>query len=123
MENTGSTRRRFARLKAIAYDMREALLAEDLEQVGRLLAREWAERRRLAPKVSFPALDAAVARARRAGALGGKLCGAGGGGCLVMLAAHGKGGAVERVLEEAGFRIMPFRVSKRGLVVGGGAKG
>lgn len=120
VENTGSARRRFVRLKAIAHTMREALLAEDLEQVGKLLGREWAERRRLVAGVSFPALDAAVARARRAGALGGKLCGAGGGGCLVMLAADGKREAVERVLGGAGFRLMPFRVARRGLVMGSG---
>jgi D-glycero-alpha-D-manno-heptose-7-phosphate kinase len=117
VENTGSARRRFKRLKAIAQDMREALLAEDLEHVGRLLSQEWAERRRLAPGVSFPALDAALSRAKRAGALGGKLCGAGGGGCLVMLAADGRRGAVEQVLRGAGFRLMPFRVAQRGLVV------
>lgn len=117
VENLGATRRRFSRLKEIAIVMREALLAEEIDEVGSLLKREWDERRTLIPDASFPALDAAVAKALRAGALGGKLCGAGGGGCLLMLAAEGRKEDVEAVLQAAGFGLLPFRVARRGLVM------
>lgn len=123
VENVGPTRRRFARLKAIAEAMREALLDEDVEAVGKLLVKEWAERRRLAPGVSAPSVEAALGKARRVGAIGGKLCGAGGGGCLAVLAADGRREAVERVLEKAGFRLLPFQVARRGLIVREGVQG
>ena len=47
VENVGATRKRFERLKAIAEAMRQALLDEDADAVGRLLVEEWAVRRRL----------------------------------------------------------------------------
>jgi D-glycero-alpha-D-manno-heptose-7-phosphate kinase len=123
VENKGSTRRRFERLKAIASRMREALLAEDLEGVGELLGAEWAARRRLAEGVSSPALEETLRKARRAGALGGKLCGAGGGGCLVLLAAEGRTEALENLLRRTGYRLLPVRVARRGLVVREEAEG
>lgn len=121
VEDEGPARKRFWRLKAIAGEMREALLEEDLDGVGELLAREWAERRKLAQGVSWPALDGTIREASRAGALGGKLCGAGGGGCLALLAAEGRTEAVEAVLREAGYAVLPLRVARRGLVVGEGS--
>ncbi|MFQ5893673.1 MAG: hypothetical protein ACE5H5_05105, partial [Nitrospinota bacterium] len=123
VENVGATRRRFARLKANAEAMREALLDEDADAVGALLVKEWTERRRLTPGVSTPAVEAALRQARRVGALGGKLCGAGGGGCLVVLAADGRREAVEGVLRKAGFRLLPSQVARRGLVVREAAEG
>ena len=116
VEDTGSSRRRFERLKAIAGQMRGALLGEDLEEVGRLLGREWAERRRLIPGLSPPGLETVISKAKRAGALGAKLCGAGGGGCLALVVAEGRREAVERVLGDAGFELLPFRLARRGLV-------
>ncbi len=117
VEDTGSARQSFARIKAIAEEMRSALLAEDLEAVGSLLRREWAERRRLVAGVSSPELDAALGRARRAGGLGGKLCGAGGGGCLAVLTGRERTEAVEAVFRRAGWRLLPCRIARRGLVV------
>jgi D-glycero-alpha-D-manno-heptose-7-phosphate kinase len=122
VENVGATRKRFARLKAIAEAMRQALIDEDAEAVGLLLVEEWAERRRLAPGVSPPAVEAALRKARRAGVLGGKLCGAGGGGCLVLLAAEGRREAVETVLERSGFRLLKWRPARQGLIVRGSAE-
>ena len=51
-------------------------------RVGRAITDEWENRKRLAPGVSTPVIDDLIARARRAGATGAKVCGAGGGGCL-----------------------------------------
>jgi D-glycero-alpha-D-manno-heptose-7-phosphate kinase len=59
----------------------EAMLAE----FGAMLHEGWETKKRLSSKVSNPEIDALYARAREAGALGGKLCGAGSGGFLLML--------------------------------------
>ncbi len=57
----------------------------DWTEVGRQIADEWENRKGLAPGVTTPEIDAMLAAARRAGAYGGKVCGAGGGGCLFCL--------------------------------------
>ena len=65
--------------------MRDALERGDWREVGRQIADEWENRKGLAPGVTTPEIDAMLAAARDAGALGGKVCGAGGGGCLFCL--------------------------------------
>ncbi|MBI3077234.1 MAG: GHMP kinase, partial [Deltaproteobacteria bacterium] len=93
-----ATVRHLRAIKTIATAMREALLVGDLDRVGALLGEEWEHRRRLGPGVSTPQIDRMMAAARRAGALASKLCGAGGGGCMVTLARQGRRDAVAAAL-------------------------
>ena len=76
---------RFARIRDIAGAMRDALERGAWSEVGRQIAEEWENRKGLAPGVTTPEIDAILAAARDAGAFGGKVCGAGGGGCLFCL--------------------------------------
>ena len=63
------------------------------------------------------AFEAKVARAREAGAWGGKACGAGGGGCVVFLAPADRTGPVREALERLdGGQVLPVRAEPRGLV-------
>ena len=55
------------------------------QKVGELVGREWSYRRHLADGVSMPAVDSLLEIAQSMGAWGGKVCGAGGGGCVVIL--------------------------------------
>ena len=72
----------FERIRDTAAAMREALARGDWDEVGRAIAQEWENRKRLAPGVTTPAIDDLIARATAAGATAAKVCGAGGGGCL-----------------------------------------
>ncbi len=81
-----------------ARDMADAVGAGDFRAMGDALKREWAARRRLAPVVSSPGIEAAIATALGAGAWGGKACGAGGGGCVVVLAPADRTAAVREAL-------------------------
>lgn len=58
---------------------------EDIAEFGRLLHRSWELKRRLSDKVAPPFIDEIYDRALKAGAIGGKLLGAGGGGFLLFL--------------------------------------
>jgi D-glycero-alpha-D-manno-heptose-7-phosphate kinase len=71
-------------IAAAAVKCRRALLALDEVAVGEAVAAEWSARRRLAPSVTNPALDAVLAAGTAAGALAGKACGAGGGGSVLF---------------------------------------
>jgi D-glycero-alpha-D-manno-heptose-7-phosphate kinase len=70
----------------------------DTEALGQLLDETWQVKRRLGPGVSTPAIDEWYRRARAAGALGGKLCGAGGGGCLLLVVPEACRSAVRAAL-------------------------
>ena len=71
-------------LKAAAIEIRQALLSGDLPRVGEILHESWQLKKRLSRSVSNPRIDEIYERARRRGALGGKMTGAGGGGFLLL---------------------------------------
>jgi D-glycero-alpha-D-manno-heptose-7-phosphate kinase len=99
----------FAGIAAAAAEMPAALETGDLVRVGELMSREWSFRRRLAPGISTPELDALCAAAAAAGAWGGKACGAGGGGCLAFLGPAERRGEIAGALEKTGGRVLPAR--------------
>jgi D-glycero-alpha-D-manno-heptose-7-phosphate kinase len=117
VEGEGRAVRRMETIGRIAREMRDALFAGDLDAAGRLLDEEGRLRYRLAPSVATPELRRTGAVAKRAGALGVKVCGAGGGGCLVALAREGRSEQVARAIEAAGARLLPCRIARRGLRV------
>jgi D-glycero-alpha-D-manno-heptose-7-phosphate kinase len=108
----------FERIRDTAVAMRRALAAGDWDDVARHLAVEWSNRKRLAPGVSTPAIDDLIARAAAAGAQAAKVCGAGGGGCLVAMAPPDRAPAVRAALAAGGARLLDFRIETDGLRVG-----
>ena len=81
------------------------------------LSAEWAARKRLAPGVTTPAIDALLDRARAAGALAGKVCGAGGGGCLVAIIDPARRSEVGAALTAGGAHVLPFTIERQGLML------
>ena len=108
----------FERIRDTAGTMRAALARADWDAVGRAIAEEWANRKRLAPGVTTPAIEDLIARATAAGASAAKICGAGGGGCLFCYGPPDAHDAIERALAEGGARLLPFRIEQHGLVRG-----
>lgn len=100
------------RLRNLAFDLRAALLGRRLGEVGEILDAGWTIKRRLAQGVSSPAIDEWYARARAAGAIGGKVLGAGGGGFLLLFAPPSDHPAVLAALPE--LRPVPFRLEPHG---------
>ena len=84
-------------------------------EVGRQIAQEWENRKRLAPGVTTPQIDDLIARAGRAGATAAKVCGAGGGGCLFCYAEPGDTGRVREALAAGGARVLDYRIETEGL--------
>ena len=71
-------------MKAMAYEGRRLLEAGDYQDFGRLLHEGWQLKKKMASKISNFAIDEIYTQARQAGALGGKITGAGGGGFLLL---------------------------------------
>jgi D-glycero-alpha-D-manno-heptose-7-phosphate kinase len=113
----------FDRIRDIAVSMRQALQAHDWKEVGRQIGEEWENRKQLAPGVTTAGIDALLTAAREAGALGGKICGAGGGGCLFCLGEPDALPAIREALENGGARILDFRIESEGLKVHTAARG
>ena len=110
-------RQRFARIRDIAVKMRPALERSDWQEVGKQVAEEWENRKGLAPGVTTPAIDAMLAAARHAGAWSGKVCGAGGGGCLFCIGPPEAVPAIAAALQSAGATILDCRIEHEGLRV------
>jgi D-glycero-alpha-D-manno-heptose-7-phosphate kinase len=83
---TGERMDVYRRMAAAVLPFRDALLAGDIRAMSELLHRAWEDKQQLGVQVSSPAIDELYEAARRAGAWGGKLLGAGRGGCLYLLA-------------------------------------
>jgi len=109
--------RNFRRIAAIAFAMRAALEKGDWKETGRLLREEWAHRRENAPGITSPLIDRLVSVTRRAGALGAKVCGAGGGGCVLFLVEQGARARVARLIEREGAQVLPVSVAPQGVRV------
>ena len=84
----------------------------DPEAFGRLLDAAWVLKKTLAGEITTPGVDAAYATARKAGATGGKVLGAGGGGFLLLRLPPSKQSAVRAAL--GSMYEVPFGVSERG---------
>jgi D-glycero-alpha-D-manno-heptose-7-phosphate kinase len=115
IEKQGDTVERMHEIKAIAEAMRLALKQADIEAFYALVDREWQLRRGLAQGVSTPEIDAIMAAAGQAGAAASKICGAGGGGCMITLAEPSVVPLVKQALARAGARILPATLVGHGL--------
>jgi D-glycero-alpha-D-manno-heptose-7-phosphate kinase len=107
----------FDGIRDAAAGVRDGLERREWAAVGRHLSNEWRHRQRLAPGVTTPAIDALLASAKAAGAIAGKVCGAGGGGCLFCLVDPERHDAVAAALAGGGARLLPFKVEPDGVRV------
>jgi D-glycero-alpha-D-manno-heptose-7-phosphate kinase len=107
-------RRNLAEISAIAQALRAALEAGQWDETGRLMRNEWAFRRRNLSTISTPTIDKIISASLRAGAMAGKVCGAGGGGCVTLLIPPDARKQVERAAADAGGTVLPFSIDHRG---------
>jgi D-glycero-alpha-D-manno-heptose-7-phosphate kinase len=115
VDKEGNTVAHMGRIKAVAYAMRDSLSAGDLDRFAQLLATEWDNRKVLAQGVTTPEVDALIAAAAARGARASKLCGAGGGGCMITYAEPEHIPAVKQALAEAGATLLPFSIMHEGI--------
>ena len=113
--------RNFEVITAVAREMRSALERGDWRETGRLMRQEWAYRRKNLPTISTPTIDRIIQGARNAGGLSGKVCGAGGGGCVALLIEPEARRRVEAAIEAAGGQLLPMKIDRAGVRIRVGA--
>ncbi|OGW38799.1 MAG: GHMP kinase [Nitrospirae bacterium RBG_13_39_12] len=102
-------------LKQNAIDMKRALLTGKLKEFGELLNFGWEQKKKMSNKISNPAIDEMYDEAIKAGAIGGKISGAGGGGFMMIYCQFDKRHKVAERLEKLGGEIIDFQFEERGL--------
>jgi D-glycero-alpha-D-manno-heptose-7-phosphate kinase len=110
-----TTTQALRRLKEIAHEVKTALLIGDMAAFGALLAEHWECQKRLDPSITNAQIDALFEVAMANGAIGGKALGAGGGGCLLFMAANNREHSLRLALERAGVKIIDFNFDMQGL--------
>lgn len=113
----------FERIGEIARAMHHALSLADWKQVARLLREEWKLRKTNAPRITTPMIEKLVAVALRQGALAAKVCGAGGGGCVVFLTEPDNRDHVSAAIRSYGGQVLPATVARDGLSISGRSLG
>lgn len=109
------TRQALRNLRSIAFEMKNTLLNEDLQTFGQLLTDNWENQKALHPSVSNDQIDKIFEKVMANGAIGGKACGAGGGGCLLFYAKPDSEHLVRRELEKSGVTIIDLNFDSSGL--------
>lgn len=98
----------------LAYGFRQSLEAGQLWDCGQILHDAWQRKRALGAGISTPAIDRHYSAALQAGAWGGKLCGAGGGGFLLVIAPPERH---EVITQATGLKALPFAFDYEGTQV------
>lgn len=104
-------------MNSLAEEIRRCLTRGQIGELGPLLAEVWRQHKRLHPEVTNERIEELYEIALRAGATGGRVCGAGGGGTMLFMAAPNKDYALRNALREAKARIFDCSIDPYGLLI------
>ncbi|HEX9716989.1 MAG TPA: GHMP kinase [Actinomycetota bacterium] len=103
-------------LQTTAYEMRDAVEAGDVDALGGMLQEAYESKKRMNPQIAEGTpIEGLLEAARRAGAVGGKICGAGGGGYLLLYCKPDRQPAVREELERLGGQFASFQFNPSGV--------
>lgn len=102
-------------IKQQAYELKEAILKDNLDEIGHILHRGWEFKKAMADGISTPLFEELYNTAIKAGALGGKISGAGGGGYVFFYCPQNTKFQVAKALESLGGIVQPYTFTKKGL--------
>jgi D-glycero-alpha-D-manno-heptose-7-phosphate kinase len=101
-------------IKQVAFDVKKAIESGDLVEFGRLLDHSWQTKKNLALGITNPRIDKLMDIAKKNGALGGKLTGAGGGGYMMLFCEKANQKPLTKALVAEGLSPLDFHFDKKG---------
>jgi len=104
-------------LKEIAYQMRDSLLEEDMERFGKLLTKDWKVKTEFNPLLTTDFMRELNDLVMKNGGIGGRVCGAGGGGCFIWLVEPKKRVKITTLLEEYKGKLLNYHFIEQGLEI------
>ncbi len=102
-------------VKEQAFLMKEALLKDELHKIGEILSISWENKKKMAVGITNELIDDIYSTAIEAGATGGKISGAGGGGFMIFYAEEANRYKVIKALGKFGGQAKRYEFSKEGL--------
>lgn len=102
-------------LKKHAFTMKEAFLRSEVNKIGTVLHDSWLNKKQMASGISNPVIDNIYETAINAGAIGGKISGAGGGGFMMFFAEKSNRYPVIKALEDLGGEVKNYEFTNSGL--------
>ncbi|MHA1380642.1 MAG: GHMP family kinase ATP-binding protein [Candidatus Helarchaeota archaeon] len=114
-QNESDTLEGLRKQKELAIEMKNALLQRRFNHFGELLHYAWQFKKKMSPKISNQFIDEMYEIARKAGALGGKITGAGGGGYMLFYCFFERKHKVAEALMKLGASITDFAFEFNGL--------
>lgn len=102
-------------IKAQAYEIKEAILKNQLDDIGHILHQGWTYKKNMAEGITTPLFEEIYETAMKAGSIGGKISGAGGGGYVFFYCPANTRFAVIKALEKLGGTVQPYSFTKKGL--------
>ncbi|MHA1844479.1 MAG: GHMP family kinase ATP-binding protein [Promethearchaeota archaeon] len=115
--NKEKARQSLDALKIIAFQIRDALISEDFETFGKLLTQDWKEKTKFNPLITTDYMKKLNELVMKRGGLGGRVCGAGGGGSMIWLVDPKKKDKVISVLNNQSGKIIDFKFVEKGLIL------
>ncbi len=115
IDNQGSVREKLLNIRDIAVTMKDALIRGDWKEVAELLDQEWKIRKTLAHGISTDQVERIMDAAKEAGAWASKICGAGGGGCMITMTEPGLKAFVKDAIVDSGGRVLPMEFDYNGV--------
>ena len=104
------------RIKQSAVDMKLALLRGDMARFAEIIGSAWEDKKKMAGAITNPMIQEAFDTAMGAGAISGKVSGAGGGGFIMLMVPPEKRVAVSEALAALPGRVVPFQFTHEGAV-------
>ena len=102
------------RIKRSAIDMKFALLKGDMQEFARILGEGWEDKKKMADAITNPMIQNVFDTAMSAGALAGKVSGAGGGGFVMLMVEPTRKKEVIDALNRLDGFVMPFQFTEGG---------
>jgi D-glycero-alpha-D-manno-heptose-7-phosphate kinase len=112
MDNTEDKRRELRTMRNLVPEVTSIIMKGEFDNLGKILHENWLIKKSLTGNISNPDIDNIYEKAMNAGALGGKICGAGGGGFLLLYVPRDKQNSVRVTLEN--YRELPFMLDPLG---------
>jgi len=103
------------KIKKLSIDMKEAVLTGKLLEIGDILDRGWQQKKLMAAGISNPQIDEIYDIAKKHGATGGKVSGAGGGGFIILYCPGTSRHKVQKALAETDGEFRSFQFTKHGM--------
>jgi D-glycero-alpha-D-manno-heptose-7-phosphate kinase len=117
LDGDGKVRLGMSNIAEASTEMERALDTGNFAAAGAALGREWSHRKAMIDGISTPEIEAAIEAATKSGAWAGKVCGAGGGGCIVFLHPPDRRDDIVRALAKVPGKVLECTPSPHGMTV------